>query len=160
MGSPAPIHCVSRGRSLLQVATALKLWLALIAGISRLVRAVQLRKGYWHLSMPKPCFDTCMYKAIQISSCGCVHRGYALMERVHVCRVYSKRQAVPGLKKRKTTASKLAINRLDGLYCAHVIHKRPTTRNASGLPRTLEYCRNAPHVLLSITRSVIHCRTG
>ena len=108
---------------------------------------MQLREGYWHLYMPNPSADSCKYESIQILLYGCAHRNYALMERVRFRRVYSKRQAVPGLKKRKTSASKLAINRLDGLYCAHVIHKRLPPRGASRLPQTLESCDNNPTCL-------------
>ena len=116
----------------------------LVPRISRLVEAVQLRKGSWHLCMPTPSSDNCEYEAIQSSWYGCAHRNHALIERVHFCRVYSKRQAVPGLKKRKTSASKLAINRLNGLYCAHVIHKSLPPKSASGLPPILESCYDNP----------------
>lgn len=51
----------------------------------------------------------------------CEFRGLALERCFDVDRVYSMRQAVQGIKKK--AGSKQAVQRLDGLYCSHVINK-------------------------------------
>lgn len=60
---------------------------------------------------------------------------------LEIGRVYSRRQAVPSLKKK--LVSKAAIHQLDGLYCSHVINKIMPTALAAGTAALKS--RNYPH---------------